>query len=184
MSSSFPSILVIDNTAFVSGFDLNAYLQNKKIKVFITSHVFEEAVKNPRSIQKIEVAQAQGDLIIQDPAVEYITQIKQAATESGDIGALSKTDIELIALGLELHSTNNDQRVAIMSDDYSVQNICSRIKLQIMKYQKAGIKRNYKWEIYCPNCFHTFPPKMLGKECDFCGETLKRRVFKGKQRHL
>ena len=184
MSTSFPSILVIDNTAFISGFDLNAFLQNKHVQVFITSKVFEEAMKNPRSIQKIEVAQAQGILKIQDPAREYIIKVKQAATESGDIGALSQTDIELIGLGLELHETQNDQQISIMSDDYSVQNVCSRIKLQFIKYQKAGIKRNFKWEIYCPNCFHTFPPKMLGKECDFCGETLKRRVFKGKQRHL
>ena len=104
--------------------------------------------------------------------------------ESGDIGALSENDKELIALDVDISREKPLSRVFLMSDDYSVQNTCAVLHLSIYKYRKAGIQKKIRWEVYCPSCYRTYPPAQLGEACEMCGEPLKRRPFRGKQRHL
>ena len=179
------NFVILDNTAFVSAFDPNQIsLQNPGIRFYITSSVYDEALSNPRSSRLIETAEAQQILKINDPMSESLKIISNTAEETGDIVALSKTDQEIVALYLDLLDEFPDQKGLIISDDYSVQNICARLKIPFYSYQKRGIKKNIKWEIYCPNCYQTFPPKLLGMKCDHCGATLKRRAFRGKKRKL
>ena len=171
MKPNFNSLnfIILDNTAFVSAFDPNQIsLQNPGIQFYITSSVYDEALSNPRSSRRIEIAEAQQVLKVRDPMPESLKIVSNTAEDTGDIGALSQTDQEIIALYLDLLEEFPDQKGLVISDDYSVQ----------------GIKKNIKWEIYCPNCFETFPPKLLGKNCDHCGATLKRRAYRGKKRKL
>jgi len=187
MVANFNSLnfIILDNTAFVSAFDPNQIaLQNPEIQFYITSSVYDEALSNPRSSRLIEIAEAQQILKVRDPLPESLNFISNTAEETGDIAALSKTDQEIIALYIDLKNDFPDQNGRIISDDYSVQNVCARLKIPFFSYQKRGIKRNIKWEIYCPNCYETFPPKLLGKKCDHCGATLKRRAYRGKKRKL
>lgn len=169
-------ILIIDNTAFVSGFNLNVISQqNPNIQIFVTPEIIEETEKNPRSKQLIEIALSQEILKIESPSQEFLSQVKKKATQSGDIGALSKPDQSIIALALELKTQNPSQNILLMSDDYSIQNTCVLCGIHTFSFQKEGIKKKIDWEIYCPHCFHKFPPQELGKECEFCGGILKRR---------
>ena len=187
MKPNFNSLnfIILDNTAFVSALDPNQIsLQNPGIQFYITSSVYDEALSNPRSSQRIEIAEAQQVLKVRDPMPESLKIVNNTAEETGDIAALSQTDQEIIALYLDLISEYPDQKGLLISDDYSVQNTCARLKIPFYSYQKKGIKKNIRWEIYCPNCFETFPPKLLGKNCDHCGATLKRRAYRGKKRKL
>ncbi len=187
MVANFNSLnyIILDNTAFVSAFDPNQIaLQNPRIQFYITSSVYDEALSNPRSSRLIEIAEAQQILKVIDPLPESLKFICKTAEETGDIAALSKTDQEIIALYIDLNKNLPDQRGIIISDDYSVQNTCARLKIPFYSYQKRGIQKSIKWEIYCPNCYETFPPKLLGKNCDHCGATLKRRAYRGKKRKL
>ncbi|MHA1717917.1 MAG: NOB1 family endonuclease [Promethearchaeota archaeon] len=185
MDSTFKStdFVILDNTAFVSALNPNQIAQqNPDIQFFITSSVYDEALSNPRSSRIIEVAESQNILKIMDPMPESLEQVDRAAKETGDIAALSKTDRELIALYLDLINEYPEQKGLIFSDDYSVQNTCSLLKIPFFSYQKRGIKKNIRWQIYCPNCFRIFPPDLLGEKCDHCGATLKRRAYRGKKR--
>ena len=182
---NFLNFIILDNTAFVSALDPNQLsLQNPEICFYITSSVYDEALSNPRSSQRIEIAEAQRVLKVRDPTPESLKIIRGAAEETGDIAALSDTDQEIIALYFDLVNDFPDQKGLLISDDYSVQNTCARLKIPYFSFQKQGIKKSIKWEIYCPNCYETFPPKLLGKKCDHCGAILKRRAYRGKRRKL
>ncbi|MHA1562833.1 MAG: NOB1 family endonuclease [Promethearchaeota archaeon] len=187
MNANFNSLnfVILDNTAFVSALDPNQIaLQNPGIRFYITSSVYDEALSNSRSSRLIEIAEAQQILKVRDPLPESLKIVNTTAEETGDIAALSNTDQEIIALYIDLKNEFPDHKGLIISDDYSVQNTCVLLKIPYFSYQKRGIKKNIKWEIYCPNCYKTFPPKLLGKECDHCGATLKRRAYRGKKRKL
>ena len=178
-------IIILDNTAFVSGFNLNLVtLQNPAIQMYITMDIYEEALKNPRSRQIIEIAEAQNILRIQNPTSKSIKIVTKFATETGDIGALSKPDQSIIGLCLDLKKDYADLKIILMSDDYSVQNTCSALKISIFKLHKKGIKRKIQWEVYCPQCFQIFPPHELGNLCDHCGGQLKRRRYRGKRSRI
>ncbi len=179
------NFIILDNTAFVSNLDPNQLsLQNPEICFYITSSVYDEALSNPRSSQRIEIAEAQHVLKVRDPIPESLKIVSDTAEETGDIAALSNTDQEIMALYLDLMNDFPDQKGLLISDDYSVQNTCVRLKIPYYSFQKKGIKKSIKWEIYCPNCYEIFSPKLLGKKCDHCGATLKRRAFRGKRRKL
>jgi len=179
------NFIILDNTAFVSNLDPNQLsLQNPEICFYITSSVYDEALSNPRSSQRIEIAEAQHVLKVRDPMPESLKIVSDTAEDTGDIAALSNTDQEIMALYLDLINDFPDQKGLLISDDYSVQNTCVRLKIPYYSFQKQGIKKSIKWEIYCPNCFEIFFPKLLGKKCDHCGATLKRRAFRGRRRKL
>ncbi|WP_371803265.1 hypothetical protein [Candidatus Lokiarchaeum ossiferum] len=178
-------IIVLDNTAFVSGFNLNLVtFQNPAIQMYITMDIYDEALKNPRSKQIIEIAEAQNILRIQNPTADSLNTVTTYATKTGDIGALSKPDQSIIGLCLDLKVDFAEKRIILMSDDYSVQNTCSALKIPIFKLHKKGIKKKIQWEIYCPQCFQVFPPNELGNLCDHCGAQLKRRRYRGKRRRI
>jgi len=178
-------ILVLDNTAFVSGFNFNLLrIQNPEIIIVITPGIYSEAVKNIRAAPILEIAEAQNNLRIIDPSDPAEIQVHDAATKTGDIGALSVNDCGIIALALDMITQNPTKRVLLMSDDYSVQNTSTQLKIPLFKYRKQGIQKKIKWEVYCPQCFRVYAITQLGEECEMCGAELKRRAFKGKRGHL
>jgi rRNA maturation endonuclease Nob1 len=174
-------ILVIDNTALVSGFNLNLVLtQNPDLEIYMTDLVYEEAEKNPKSSIVIQIAESQGILHVMGADPEILQQVDNIAQKSGDVGALSTPDKSLIALTQELRTKNPELSVVLMSDDYSVQNTCAFFSppIRTYSYSKAGIKRRFRWKVYCPFCRKTFSPEKLGSLCPDCGVELKRKKKK------
>ena len=178
-------IIILDNTAFVSGFNLNLVtIQNPEIQMFITMSIYEEAQRNPRAKRIIEIAEAQNILRIQDPSIHSINTVIERATSTGDIGALSDPDQSIIALCVDLKDQFVEKTIVLMSDDYSVQNTSVALNIPIFKLHKKGIKKKINWEVYCPQCFKIFQPTELGHDCDHCGAQLKRRRYKGKRKRF
>jgi rRNA maturation endonuclease Nob1 len=177
--------LVLDNTAFMSGLNINLLkLKYPELIIVVSSGIYEEAIMNPRSQRTIEVAETQGYLQIRDPSNESQSKVKIGAQQSGDIGALSDNDRDLMAVCLDLMNEWPLAYVYLMSDDYSIQNTCQHLDIRIYKFRKQGIQKKIRWEVYCPSCFRIYPPNKLKEPCEICGEPLKRRPFRGKQRHL
>lgn len=178
-------IVVLDNTAFISGFNLNIITANEpQTKISITQEIYEEATRHHASQHILESAMEQGILQIGIPSDQAVDDVTKASKETGDFKSLSNNDKLLIALALTLRTENLNIPVMLMSDDYSVQNTCKKLQIPIQRYQKKGIKKQIKWEIYCPDCFMVYKPEQLGEECERCGAILKRRPYKGKRAHL
>ena len=65
-------------------------------------------------------------------------------------------------------------KVALMTTDFAMQNVCKQIGLHIIGTNGLLIKETKTWILRCYGCFHT-TPRMEKKFCPKCGnQTLKR----------
>jgi rRNA maturation endonuclease Nob1 len=103
--------------------------------------------------------------------------VEEKSKITGDINALSKTDIGLVALALELIKTANNE-ITIYTNDYSMENLCSELNLKFKTLFKDGIKDKIYFEVYCPYCKTIYKSEDLNKNCERCGLKLKRRFLK------
>jgi endoribonuclease Nob1 len=93
-----------------------------------------------------------------------VKKVKDEAKKSGDLGRLSPVDITVIALGLDLEGT-------VLSDDYSIQNVCARLGIQYRAVGMNGIKKVEKWNYQCIGCGKWFKEK--ADECPICGSPMR-----------
>lgn len=95
---------------------------------------------------------------------EFLERVERAAVETGDLDVLSRADLEVLALALELDAE-------LVSNDYAVQNVASRLGVS-WKGTRGGMEQEMEWEWYCPACGQRYARK---RECGVCGTETKRR---------
>ncbi len=167
-------VMVLDTSAFVAGFDPFSLSEDQ-----VTSPKVEEEIKrNSMNKLRFETALENGRVKIQAPPQEFVNQIKSSSTKVGDSFKLSETDIELLALALELKLTGYTPQ--IISDDYSIQNVAKKLGIDFSALATFGIKRLLEWIRYCPACYREYPTNSSAKECQVCGTTLKRKPRRNK----
>jgi UPF0271 protein len=110
------------------------------------------------------------------PEKKYVETILKMIKEEGELKSLSETDIQLISLALQLQT--EDKNPIIVSDDYSIQNIASKLKIKYFGFSTPGIKKSIKWTIYCPGCKKVYEEYTVDKKCLICGTELKRKPKK------
>jgi UPF0271 protein len=147
--------VVLDTSAII-------YLQDfrKFEEIFIPTLVAEE-VKDRLSAMKLEAMNAQ----TLEPEKKFLDEVKDIAKKTGDLEKLSRTDIQVLALAKELKAT-------IISDDYNIQNVAKKLKIEFLPVFSKGIKELFFWKKYCPACKKYFKSDL--KECPVCGTKLKR----------
>ena len=175
-------ILIFDTNIFLKGIDINVF----KETVYTTPQVIKEievlkfSNKNRNILNIIEIAIVKEHLIIKNPNYEYIKRVVKRAEITGDILSLSKVDLELIALALELKETSSDD-VILYSNDYSVQNLSSEMKIKFRGIHKKGIMEQKIFELFCPSCNRVYTFGTLDDHCEVCGSKLKRRSKKSEK---
>lgn len=102
---------------------------------------------------------------VMDPDNASRKKVRAAATETGDIGVLSETDIDVIAVALMIGGT-------VVSDDYAIQNTCEHMGIPAESSSISGIRKEIRWIWRCTGCRKKFR-KQLDK-CTVCGHDLKR----------
>jgi len=107
-------------------------------------------------------------LKIRDPDKKSTGVAIKAAKDTGDFPQLSKQDISIIALCIEMNGE-------IISDDFAISNVVKNLGLKISPIMTQGIKDVGKWIHYCPGCRTNHINK---KECPICGTSLKRKLLK------
>ena len=106
-----------------------------------------------------------GDMLrVSDCSPESMEKVKEEARKSGDLGRLSPVDLTVIALGLDLDGV-------VYSDDYSIENVCTRLGIQYRPVGTGGIKKVEKWNYQCIGCKKWYKEKM--DECPICGSKMK-----------
>ena len=108
-------------------------------------------------------------LKIREPDKKSTDAAIKAAKDTGDFPQLSKQDISIIALCIEMNGE-------IISDDFAISNVAKNLGLKISPIMTQGIKDVGKWIHYCPGCRTNHTNK---KECPMCGTPLKRKLLKG-----
>ena len=106
-----------------------------------------------------------GDMLrVSDCSPESMEKVMEEARKSGDLGRLSPVDLTVIALGLDLDGI-------VYSDDYSIENVCTRLGIRYRPVGTGGIKKVEKWNYQCIGCKKWYKEKM--DECPICGSPMK-----------
>lgn len=133
-----------------------------------TSLVYEEIRHIKQSHGALGIMLDTGRLHISDPGKASVEAARAAARRTGDAMQLSRQDISIIALGIEM---NGD----IVTDDFAVSNVARSLDLKVSPVMTQGIADDGRWVHYCPGCRtnHTGT-----SECPACGTRLKRKLLK------
>ncbi|MHA1148162.1 MAG: NOB1 family endonuclease [Promethearchaeota archaeon] len=169
-----PVIAVFDTNIFLLGIDFSVLPFKKIITSSKVIEEIKEGDKNRNIIHKVQAALESQSLFLRTPSPDTIKKIKNESKKTGDLKALSLTDVELIALMVELIQSES-HKVLLFTNDFSMQNLCSELKIPFSPLIREGIKKKIIWEVYCPYCKDTFPPEYLNSICENCHSKLKRR---------
>ena len=147
---------VLDAGIFFSEFTVTGEL-------FTTPSVFDE-LKDIRSKGNFEKLSANG-LRVLSPGSESKEKVILAAKKSKDIGVISETDCELLALALELDAV-------LYTDDFAIQNTACILGVRTTSINQRHAKRIH-WKYRCSGC-----GRYSGQdgECPVCGAIIKRKL--------
>ncbi|MEM2126014.1 MAG: hypothetical protein QXQ53_06420, partial [Candidatus Methanosuratincola sp.] len=122
MSQKRRPTFVLDTSAIIYGF--NPQLIDGEH--FITPLVVAE-LSGRKTKALVDLFLSSGRLKLRAPSDETKNHVKIQASSTGDLPVLSETDLEVVALALELKT--EDQEPVVVSDDYSLQNLCNLLSI-------------------------------------------------------
>jgi UPF0271 protein len=125
---------------------------------------------------RFHAALENGKLVVKAPSEEYLKIVDASATVVGDTFFLSDTDKQVLALALEMKTAAC--RPLIITDDYSIQNVSTKLGIEFASLATFGIRRLLEWVRYCPACRREYPADCSFAECTVCGTKIKRKPRK------
>jgi len=158
-------IFIIDTSAILSGKPI--YLDN--VKMVTTSGILEELKPGGRDYRSFQFLIERG-LSIQSPSKESTEKIKTVSIKTGDVNRLSKTDIGILALALDINK-DDEKEAIILTDDYSIQNVSYVLNITYESISQSGITKKFKWTCRCRGCGKRFKENI--KICPICGAETK-----------
>jgi UPF0271 protein len=169
---------LLDTSALLSG---KEFVINDEFELLTVPSVEAELIRGPSNTDddwtdiqlKFEFLIDAGLKIVQ-PSDRSIEIIKSAAERTGDIKRLSDTDIELLALGFELGTDFHD--VVLLTDDYSIQNICTELDINYQSVMEKGITKKYHWQYRCIGCGKIWDDPL--EVCPICGSKVRTKANK------
>ncbi|MFO8050171.1 MAG: NOB1 family endonuclease [Thermoplasmatota archaeon] len=158
--------IILDASAFLSGKFTSL---PRGYETVITTSYVEEEVRRGAPARSLENLLSAG-LKVKDPA--SVGNAERAAERTGDIELLSKADISIIALALEL------ENVLVVTDDFRVQNV---LKDMGIRFEPAGelggrtINDVWKWTYRCSGCGRYFDEPGKKDICPVCGSQVRKK---------
>jgi UPF0271 protein len=165
-------VIVLDTSAFIAGFDSLAVPE----KQYTVPDVSKELIAGTMPWIRFNAAIENRKLTVKNPKSSVFQEIQEAAKKVGDIRFLSEADMQVLALALELKEMGLNP--LIVTDDYSIQNVATKIGAEFTSLMTFGIKFRFKWILYCPACYRKYPLDYNSKDCEVCGTELKRKPKK------
>ena len=121
---------ILDASAFINGFEPKSQLN------FTVSEITDE-VKDLKSKILLDQAIEEGKIIIKEPKEQFFQELNMIISKSGDDLRLSYADKKLLALALDLKSEN--EKIKVLTDDYSMQNVLKIIDIPYDSIITEGI---------------------------------------------
>lgn len=150
---------ILDTSFFLSGMDPSSV----EAECAITPEVRKEVEKGLPA-RKMDYYLESGLVRIIAPTEESIRRAMEEASITGDEHRLSKADISVIALALELKGK-------IITDDYSIQNVAKKMGIEYFPLNERGINEVWRWRYRCTGCGRFF--EEYHDSCPVCGMPLK-----------
>jgi len=140
--------------------------------IYTTESVLNEMKLNYTSYLKIATFVETQLLKVLTPSKEFIEKARRIATQLGEIGKISKTDLEIIALAIALGEKGDD--ILVITNDYSIQNILDHLNIRYKSIGIKGIRERRKYIYKCKNCHTKYNSKY--NTCPKCGGRVVREV--------
>jgi UPF0271 protein len=156
---------VLDSTAFYAGIPYQGSGR------YYTTYLVLEEVKHHNVGASLIHTRVQ----VTEPSAESTSRVRMTASKTGDAGALSDTDVSLLALALDLSKA--DGSVHLVTDDFAVRNVAEILAIPLSETSlKGGEWRNITWKLFCKGCGKQYTnPKLT--ECPVCGTKLARKAI-------
>ncbi|MDE1844175.1 MAG: nucleotide-binding protein [Thaumarchaeota archaeon] len=151
---------VLDATSFYAGVPFSSQEQS-----FTTPLVFEEIKHIKKSHNAVQTLIDLGRLKIVEPEEKFIKFILEESKHTGDLSELSKEDMSVLALCVQLNGE-------LVTDDYTVSNVARHLNLKVIPIMTKGISKVLDSVYSCPACNKNFK-KM--SDCPICGSKLKKK---------
>lgn len=132
-------------------------------ELFTTPSVCDE-LRDLRSRGNLEKLSAAG-LAIVGPGRDSLDRVASAARTSRDIGVVSATDIDLLAVTLELDAI-------LYTDDFAIQNVAAVLGIPTHPVIQRKAKRIH-WKYRCAGCGRYYSHD---GDCPVCGAIIKRKL--------
>ena len=171
LSSRRSLIFVIDTSALYGQIQFTVEDIQLVTPPIIEKEMYKKGLKDT-----IDLLKATEKLRVIKPSRQSLEKVKTVANRLGDLPYLSDPDQQLIALALDLDTS--EHHVVVVTDDYSIQNVAKQLSLEIKSASTPGIREIIIWETYCSACGHTEPKSTKEAICPVCGTTLKRRAIR------
>jgi UPF0271 protein len=168
-------VAVLDTSAFIAGLDPFS----SEGEEYTVPMVKEEIAESSMPEVRFEAAVASGRLKVRAPEEEFIDKVKASAILVGDKFFLSETDLQLLALALQLKAEGHSP--LIVTDDYSIQNVADQMNMEFASLATFGIRVRLTWIRYCPACHKRYAADSKAKTCEICGTRLKRKPLRRSQ---
>ncbi|MBI3840685.1 MAG: NOB1 family endonuclease [Thaumarchaeota archaeon] len=158
---------VLDSTAFYAGIPYQGSGR------YFTTYMVLEEVKHHNVGSSLIHSRVQ----VTEPSQESLARVKTTASKTGDIGALSQTDVSLLALALDLSQSSGGAN--LVTDDFAVRNVAEVLSIPLAQTSmKGGEWKNITWKIHCRGCGRDYTnPKLT--VCPVCGTQLARKAANG-----
>jgi len=164
---------ILDTSAVLSGKPINT----NGFPLITTPGVAGELRPGGRDYRAFQLLREKG-MCIYEPSKASLARCRDVANNSGDINRLSPTDLEVLAVALDINA-DPEQEAILLSDDYSIQNLARILSIKYQGLSQEGITRRIKWVVCCPGCSRRFADKI--SICPVCG-TKTRMMPQGKTR--
>ncbi|GAB4326234.1 MAG: NOB1 family endonuclease [Promethearchaeota archaeon] len=174
-SGDQPKLLVLDSSFFIERGG-SAVLD---VPAVVPLSIREELSRKGWG-PRLDLLEEVGKLHVEAPSSRSVERVRVKAVETGDSSVLSPADVDLLALALDKSNPGGPGRVALVTDDYAVQNVAAALGLWVLPARKSPIRDRIDWVTYCPACREVSPREPVGSPCPTCGTPLRRRRHEAK----
>ena len=165
-------VIVLDTSALLAGFDPFSISEEQYTIPMVKAEITGGSMLGVRFKTAIE----SGKLKVKAPDKTFLDAVKTSANIIGDTFFLSETDLQILALALELKAHGFSPLIA--TDDYSIQNVADQMNIEFVSLATFGIRFRLQWLRYCPACRRKYPADYKFSKCEVCGTELKRKPMR------
>lgn len=153
---------ILDATSFYAGIPF----ASQDIS-YTTPLVFEEIKHIKKDQDAITMLTETNRLRIIEPEEKYVEMVVKKSQETGDYQRLSKEDVSIIALCLQIGGE-------LVTDDFAISNVAKHMNLKVIPVMTKGADK-MNWIYFCSGCNSNFSKISI---CPICGNKLRRREVK------
>lgn len=146
---------VLDASALLTGRQFHGEL-------FIPPSVLPEVHRHGLTLQLEAILETQVE--VREPSPEALRRARAKGEATGDAHRLSSTDVDLVALAIDVQGT-------VVTDDYSIQNVAHALGVPFEPVMERGIREQWTWSYRCTGCRAVWPE--WHDECPTCGAALR-----------